>query len=341
MGEARGDAKKDVILGDKDPRQRGFRVAACGSQSQSQRITEPAFSFGRQTREHREKLFLTEDHIRTQQLGRQSPKGGAIYDTEKGKRSGPAHVFGTGPQRDLLVRKDDEGDIASNDVLQVDVDSQLFKYKREPEIIIGTQPRGQLKDATLLHNHSVAFYGRASPGPAVPGQIASAVEKTKSSVAPARSFRPKLPEQMRWLKTSDNPPEVGPGSYPRKDDASEAKKPEEKYAFTHPSIGQQHLTKRRNQPVNAFTHAPKFPKTLNADQISKLDVARSSLGKQVLHRNRSEPSINFAADNRDTRAKSMLCMTKADMGPKANLPKMRLSMPALPMERSIMTGGLG
>jgi len=43
---------------------------------------------------------------------------------------------------------------------------------------------------------------------------------------------------------------------------------------------------------------------LPAQVISKYDAARSCFGKQVLHKNRSAPSVGFNHDTRDMRAKT-------------------------------------
>lgn len=125
--------------------------------------------------------------------------------------------------------------------------------------------------------------------------------------------------------SGDNPPDVGPGRHERKDIA----------------LGPQHLSQRRNQSVHAFPNAPKFPKQKVDSPISNLEAARSCLGKQVLNKNRSEPSIGFCIDTRDTRSRTKLCMTKLDEGPKACLPKAHFAMPQLPAERVIKASGFG
>merc|ERR1712178_275171 len=122
-------------------------------------------------------------------------------------------------------------------------------------------------------------------------------------MAPARPFGAKL--GSKWQQLSDLPKNVGPGIYPRKDVA----------------IGSQHLSQRKNQPVNAFPHSAKFPKSRNADSVSVLDAAKSSLGKQGLSNNRSEPLIGFGRGTRDQRHRTAMCITKDGMGPKAFMPK--------------------
>merc|ERR1712060_267944 len=113
-------------------------------------------------------VYITEDHNRTQRLGRASPIGGPIYE-QSSTLGGVSYSFGgkkkaganaTRPKTgDMLPKADDPFDLPTNDALGCNVDSQPFKYRREPKHIIGTEPRGALKDAALMENHSVAFYG--------------------------------------------------------------------------------------------------------------------------------------------------------------------------------------
>lgn len=303
-----------------------FCVNSIGNQAQSARLTAPSYSLSKCSRASQECTFISKDHIRTQKLGRESdvmytPR--STLDLEHGIR----FVKGKRPDFHKLAMRgaEEPGDMPSGDLMGTLPDSQPFKYPRSSEIIIGTYPRGKMKEATLLKSHSAAFYGRQSPGPAAIGtDYGPEWKSTKPREAPARPFGKNFANGSMFHVINANP-DIGPGSYPRRDVA----------------IGKQHLTHRKNQSVNEFSHSAKFPKVRSADAISKLDAARSSLGKQVLHRNRSEPSINFNADSRDIRAKTALCMTRADMGPKVNMPKFHMSMPSLPPERMVMTSGFG
>lgn len=225
-----------------------------------------------------------------------------------------------------------EDGIPTNDVLRpgmdpdtkpgVLVDSQQFKYGRDATMLIGTEPRGRLKDAELIKNHSAAFFGRESPGPAANGdKYGPNYEMTKKRMAFAAPFAGKLPGD--WQRINSQPDNVGPGMYQRKDIA----------------VGRQFLSHRRNQGANGFQKAPKFEKTRSADTVSLLDSAKSSLGKQVLSKNKSEGSVGFSNCSRDRRSRMALCMTTEDQGPKAFMPKAHHSMPKLPMERDIMRSG--
>lgn len=315
----------------------GVTVPALGKQAQSARRTAPKYQISKVARSRLDSVYISEGHTRTARLGRESPVGGPVYDLPS-TLGGASISFGTGTRDITKLRRtstrnkpgeysipgDDPDDIPTNDALDIQVDSQPYKYRRDPKIIIGTDPRGKLKDAELIKNHSSAFYGRASPGPAAIGDMyGPSVGPTKPTFAPARPFGVKT--KINWMNCGDNPPNVGPGAHDRTDQA----------------IGQQHLSRRRNQSVHEFPKEPKFPKVKYQDSISVLDAARSCMGRQVLGKNRSEPSVGFSADSRNTRAKTMVCYTRKDEGPRACMPKFTASMPGLPSEKAIMRSGLG
>jgi len=312
----------------------GFTVSALGKQTQSHRKTIPTHKISKVGRAQTDSVYISETHTRTARIGRESPIGGPIYDN-KSSLGGASFSFGCA-KRDIrtlkktnanrnkageffLPQQEDKDDIPTNDALGAHPDAQKFKYSRDPAIIMGTCPRGQLKDAFLLHSHPVAFFAHDSPGPAaIGGEFGPDYKFAKKNIAPARQFGRKTHHKgTDWMRFGDNPDEIGPGRHDRRDE----------------SLGKQHLTHRINQPVNKFSSAPKFQKTRSEDTISKLDVAKSSLGKQALGKNRSEPHINFSADNRDKRAKAMVCMTHLDRGPVATMPKFVAMQPPLPISK--------
>jgi len=298
----------------------GVTVAACGIQAQSSRLSQPVYGISKVSREQREKMFLSQEHSRAGSLCRESPIGGAIYNLPSTLDT-KAMSFTKGASTDFLNGRPDLG-VDSNAELVILPDSQQFKYGRDLTMIIGTDPRGKLKDAELIKNHASAFFGRASPGPASIGDAGGPkFEITKPRMAMARPFGVKLKSNL--FQQSSQPDNVGPGIYPRSDDC-----------FSH-----QYLSHRKNQAVNGFSHAPKFPPTRSADSVSLLDAAKSSVGKQALSKNRSEPTIGFGVGTRDRRGKTALCMTEADKGPKAFMPKQQMSMPRLPPERDVMQAG--
>jgi len=298
----------------------GFSVAALGVQAQSQRKTNPSYSLSAVGRDQREKVWLSKEMFQNCGKCKHSPPGGPIYTLPSTLQKNPVS-FSKGPCTDFLNVKPDDC-LSVNDELHILVDSQNFKYDRDSSHLIGTEPRGRLKDAELIKNHSAAFFGRDSPGPAAIGeQYGPKFDITRPRMAPARTFGEKL-KSKQWANT-DTPEHVGPGIYPRKDIA----------------IGKQHLSQRRNQPVNEFSKGAKFGKTRNADSVSVIEAARSCHGKQVLSSNKSEPTIGFGRGTRDGRSRTAVCMTPSDLGPKAFMPKQRMEMPRLPRESEIMKTG--
>lgn len=298
-----------------------FSVPSIGKQTQSQRKTQPIVKLSSVGRDQREKCFISHEHSRVAALGRQSP---TVWNYEIPStldlKHGVSFTAGVGCI-DHFAAKPEDG-TPTNDELGILVDSQKFKYSRDATILIGTDPRGRLKDAELIKNHSAAFYGQESPGPAAIGdKYGPNFQATKKRMGYAMPFAGKV--KSDWQKVGGLPPEVGPGIYPRKDVC----------------IGQQHLSHRRNQACHPFGKASKFEKPRNADTVSQLDAASSAYGKQVLSKNRSEPSVGFGVGTRDRRARTAICITKDDLGPKAFMPKQHMSMPRLPMEREVMRAG--
>jgi hypothetical protein len=319
------DLKKESLTGplkDGHLSAHSFEVPAIGKQVESQRKSLPVVSISKVSRQAREKVFISKAASVVTALGRHSTVFGPKYDlpSTMDVKEGRGAGFTKGCSTDFLNIRPEDG-ISTNDELEILVDSQQFKYPRDATHVIGTDPRGKLKDAELIKNHAAAFVGRNSPGPVYGGSGGPNYKCTKPTQAQAVRFGQKLPS--KWQEISDTPVQVGPGIYRRKDD----------------SIGRQHLSQRKNQPVNEFPHGPKFEKTRSADAVSQLDAAKSSVGKQSLSINKSEPSVGFGRGTRNQRSRTAICITSADMGPKAHMPKLHMSMPRLPMESEIMKAG--
>lgn len=271
---------------------------ALGRQVQSTRHTIPIVVFSKTGRDNYAKVHISEAHSRVGKLCRESPIGGPIY-TLPSTLVNKDISFGKA-KRDITTLKrtsmkprageffcpmiEDKDDIPTNDALDLVPDTQRFKYRKDPITIIGTEPRGKLKEAELIKNNQVAFYACSSPGPAaIGGEFGPNHGPTQTNYGSAGKFA--QAKRVAEKPKGDNPPEVGPGRHDRRDVA----------------LGQQHLSHRRNQPCNEFGRAPKFPKDRKEDTICQLDAAKSSLGKQVLNKNKSAPSVGFSCDNRDKR----------------------------------------
>jgi len=299
-----------------------FTAPSIGKQVESQRKSLPAHSISKVGREARDKVYISKEASNASGLCRESTIEGPKYDLPStlDVKAGKGAGFTKGCSTDFLNVSAEDG-IPTNDELQILVDSQQFKYGRDATMVIGTEPRGRLKDAELIKNHAAAFVGRNSPGPVYGGDYGPNIKPTRPRMAFARPFGQKL--SMKAWANSDTPDTVGPGIYPRTDIA----------------IAKQYLSQRKNQAVNEFGKAAKFGKIRNADSISLLDAAKSSLGKQGLSNNKTEPTIGFGRGTRNQRDRTAICITKSDLGPKAFMPKVTMSMPRLPMEHEVMKTG--
>mmetsp|Transcript_11534 Transcript_11534/g.26787 ORF Transcript_11534/g.26787 Transcript_11534/m.26787 type:complete len:300 (-) Transcript_11534:75-974(-) len=292
----------------------GVTVHSLGRQAQSSRKTEPSYSLSKCGRHHREAMFISKDHTRTATIGR---AGASMTYVVPSSLSTHAVAFPKSTRKE--AKPNFAEGISTNDELCINIDATPFKFRRDPTIMIGTDARGKMNDATLLKNHSAAFFGRASPGPAAFRPDDSV---TRPGLGKATVFGSRPKDKSNFI--GDTPPNVAPGIYENRD-----------------ALGSQVLSYRKNHPSHLFPQAAKFPKGTSADTIVHLENARSSMGKQVLGKNKSETSVGMAKGTRDGRARSALCQTRLDMGPKAKLPKQSFSMPVLPKECEIMKWGLG
>jgi len=306
-----------------------FSAPAIGKQVESQRKSLPAYGFSRAGRAARDKVFISHEAAVTTSLCTHSPEGGPIYDipSTMDVKQGRGAGFTRAASTNLYNIRPEDG-IDTNNELHIHVDSQPFKFNRDATMLIGTDPRGRLKDAELIKNHSAAFFGRVSPGPVYGGDGGPDFKICRPRMAMARPFGQKLPGAI-GLKEGDTPDKVGPGMYEHKKHSSQTA------AFQN-----QNLSHRRNQPVNAFPHAAKFLKGKDAsEEVSKLEAATSAFGHQGLSKNRSEPLVGFGRGTRNSRSRTAVCMTKDDMGPKAHMPKFHMPMPRLPPELEVMKVG--
>jgi hypothetical protein len=307
----------------------GFTVQSLGDQYQSSRKSAPSYGISKVGRAARENVFISHQASRISRIGRESPVGGHVYDVPSSLVTKGTIGMGYGGRTDftkITMGRQDPEDNPTNDALGILPDSQPYKYRRDTTSVIGTEPRGKLKDAFLLKNHAAAFFGRNSPGPAAVGpEFGPNINACRERMSPARPFGVKYGGKD-WSQYGSNPEHVGPGRHDRKDVA----------------IGPQYLSKRRNQSVHAIGNQKRFVKAkAGDDQISKLDAARSCFGKQSLHKNVSEPSVGFGSGSREKAGRCKICMTKLDEGPRANFTKFTSSMPSLPSEKQVMSFGMG
>ncbi|KAF4712445.1 hypothetical protein FOZ63_030019 [Perkinsus olseni] len=284
-----------------------FSVSAVGHQKESLKPTEPSYSFGLGTRDAREKLFISKDHEKLMPP-RCSP--GPVYRLES-QSDDHSYTFGTAPQRPSPGKRYPD---ASIDLTNALVDSQAFKYPAVKGTVFGTDPKGQIKNATIMKNHAPAFYGKASPGPTAYNPDSRHTSRI-----------PRVPQITLGSKTKilasecQTPPVVGPGTYP-----------------LPPSVGTQYLSQRRNLSTYSFTKARRVaernqripvPATGKGDLTTRSVV--SSIGPQHESRNSNAPTFGFGTATRDQKSKTFLVQTPGDTGPSGSWAKPRWVLMAL------------
>lgn len=288
-----------------------FTMPALGKQNTSSRKNAPNYSLASCSRDKRANVFISREASRSTPAPNASP--GPVYELpDTWGKSGLSVKFTKGPQRVFGNWKANYPD-SSNDVVGATIDSQPFRYHNVKGTLFGTDPKGQLKNATILKNHAQAFYGRQSPGPQAYLPDATATEKKLTHATPFGAKTKVIGEEG-----SGTDEQVGPGHYKRTD-------------F---SIGAQALSHRRNQPTFAFSKMPKFggrKRRAGSEPATELKVNLSSFGKQVDATRRSEPAMGFGNATRAHFQRVSRCMTALDVGPVATMPRAVMSHPNLPV----------
>lgn len=287
-----------------------FTMPALGKQMTSGRKNAPNVSLSVCSRDKRENVFISRTASRSTPNPKASP--GPVYELLEDMGTGQGVKFSKGPQRVFGSWKAKYPD-PSNDIVRADVDSQPFKYENVKGMLFGTDPKGQLKNATILKNHAQAFYGRHSPGP-------SAYLPDPKSTEKKLAFSVKFGAKTKVIGAEGSGTDalVGPGHYPR----------------TDYSIGSQFLSHRRNQPVNGFSKVPKFggrSRRSGSEPATELKEKPGSLGRQTEANRRTEPSAGFGNATRAHFQRVSRCMTTLDLGPVALMPKAVMSHPQLPV----------
>ena len=177
-----------------------YHETAIGTQFSSLKSSSLSIGFGKATRSDREKIHLSREHDKTTP-NLESP--GPIYSVHASSAQGPAHKFGTGPQR---YRTSLKSTPSSNDLLGSLPDDQCIKFRKMPQVLFGTDSRDKIKNAVILRDHPQASYGMESPGP-----LGYVLPDLTGKGAPAISMALKVRIPEAQIQT---PVTVGPGSYP-------------------------------------------------------------------------------------------------------------------------------
>lgn len=185
-------------------------ATSIGPQANSKVTNQPVFSFVKETRDGREKVFLSKKHPQDL-LGKDSP--GPLY-TPKRQAHPPQFGFGSSAARPMLGGP--RYPEPSNDLIGVTLkNTSLSKYKSQPSMCIGASTRQAEVNAPDMCSFAM---GRESPGPmrykseVVNGAYRFAHAPTVDQSAPAYTIRQKT-KQPGVKDTGDTPAKVGPGAY--------------------------------------------------------------------------------------------------------------------------------
>lgn len=281
-----------------------FDGAAIGRQSNSQKETMPAYSFGTGSREvSRMKVYISARHEKAK-CSMNSP--GPVYSPSCHVGVGPKFSFGADEQR-----KHTKGQYpdSSVDLTCAEVDSQRTRFPATSGVHFGTESRMDSKNAEVIRVNPTMMFGVDSPG----ALQYSPKEDKVVKMAPQYSFGPQASPQTNGkvtpritLPATGAPRAVGPGSN------------------TVPgAIGSQPSSARRSAP--AWSMGMGQSRHSNGQQESRqiVDTAPnvSSLGRQVFSGARTAPEGGFGKATRDHVARTALISTDADRGPVAFMAK--------------------
>lgn len=287
--------------------------SALGRQHDSKKETMPAYSFGTGTREAAsKKVFISKAHGKV--LGGLMTSPGPIYEQHSCLGTTQKFTFGCDEQRKPLgVKRYPDSSV---DITCATVDSQPFKFKSTKGVLFGTESKCCNKNAETIRVHPGLAMGLEAPG-ALEYYPEISEKKVHKSV-PEYSFGPKVstdkkdkaadkgPQQVVTrikIPLTGTPRHVGPGSHSQPS-----------------SIGNQPNSARSSAPCYSFGSSPRMPEskpTGGFDTSPEL----SSLGKQVVSKQKTSASCPFGEATRDTVTKTYMVMTQADRGPAGSLPK--------------------
>lgn len=209
-----------------DDRPVGGTRTTLGPQASSQRRSPPIYGFGTSTREHRERVFISQEHAALSTGGgfERSP-GPAKYtqlaaigpQVDGARESAPLWSFGTDPR----FREGKEGDSPPHYDPEAGIGIQFNSRKTTLPIYgFGTSTRDDQEKVFVSQEHNAVYYGRDGPGPIYMSE--PAVGRQTLSFGPTGYARKvKNPSQPTWIfgkaermpssKSTDSMP--GPGQY--------------------------------------------------------------------------------------------------------------------------------
>lgn len=278
-----------------------FDLKSCGPQADSVKRSAPSWGLGTETRDQAKKTAGFA-------VGRSSP--GPMY-LPKALKTGAKWKIGTGPGRSRHVgglRENNEPQYPdpSGDLIMGTWEDKATKYRRPPEVSMGTENRDAPKNAPGLEGYRL---GACSPGPMKYDVEGFWLE------GPRYSMRPKTKTRQF---VSQTPPRVAPGAYPI------------------PSACGAQPDSKRSLPQWSFGKSERFMTTKDR---SKPGVTHDALGNGAIkfHRVASiPPSYGFGTSTREHKKKLTPYFTAADAGPKSKPMAESNSVPSLPPRKELI-----
>ncbi len=163
----------------------GGTRSTLGVQSNSKKTSAPNYGFGTSTRDHREKVFVSQEHAALASGSTRSP--GPIYDhlPAVGPQptgsfdSAPQWVFGTGSRFETENKSTVDNPAPGKYDAQSGIGPQAeSKKSTQPKYGFGSGTREHQEKVFVTQEHIITSdYGKASPGPAAPYGTTTGVGK--------------------------------------------------------------------------------------------------------------------------------------------------------------------
>jgi len=269
-----------------------LNLSSCGPQADSKIQTQPVFSFAKETRDGREKVFISKKHPQDM-LGKDSP--GPLYHPKRQTQQ-PHFGFGSSEARPMLggARYPE----TSNDLIGVTLKSTaLSKYKNQGTASIGASTRQAAVNAPDMCGFPA---GCDSPGP-VRYKSEKIFGLHRFAHAPKADQTP--PSWTIRLKTKhagvkddgDTPPKVGPGAYKQCS-----------------GVGEQLLSTKKSLPLWSVHKMDRFQKSGEKGDAGRLWDGE---GEKRLKYNRmysSAPSFGFGTSTRGAAQRAGIIRTPLD-----------------------------
>lgn len=276
-------------------------VHSFGQQADSMKKSHPRWSVGRETRDARKSVYISEKHV-VDAIGRDGP--GFRYEPEPGvrhtSRVPPSWKFGTAAARPppaLAQYPDPSSDILATPPVRK-------ATRRYPEVRIGLCPRGAASNAPDLDAFPL---GGDSPGPL--RYLIDRADKLRHAAPPKYTMGSRT---VFYGHIPQTPEKVGPGIYP-----------------VPRAVGPQAKSQKQTLPTFSFGKSQRFPAPKMDDQGMKGLWDGMGEKKLAASRSFSAPSFGFGTSTRDGRGKVAPLLTSTDKGPASEMPKPRQQHPSL------------